>query len=283
MFSSWWARPREAIEAYEQAVSLGGGEPSTFTTLGALQRAQGDAASSQSSLAHALEGDPSHAPAHREMGQLLASTGRPDEAVAHLERALALTPGDGKSRRALAEALHAQGDDGRALPLLLTGEDGGPAESEDLRVAARIRGESGDLEGARLALEQAAELSPIDGSLQEALARVHEARGDSIAAQQALETAAALSGDSSGAPAGHADGQRSESFTSLVSSFPARRFTGRNVMLLRLSVVQDWRERLLGLLRLRVVDALPARARARKGHRGPVRAGRPSRRAGDRA
>jgi tetratricopeptide (TPR) repeat protein len=245
---------QDAIAAYEQAVSLGAGEPATWTTLGALQRAQGDAASSQSSLTHALEGDPSHAPAHREMGQLLASTGRPDEAVAHLERALALAPGDGKSRRALAEALHARGEAGRALPLLRTGEGGGPVESEDLRVAARIRGESGDLEGARLALERAAELSPIDGSLQEALARVHEARGDSIAAEQALQTAAALSGDSPGAPAGQAAGQRSQSFTSLVSSFPARRFTGRSVTLLKLSVVQDWHERVLGLLRLRVVD-----------------------------
>jgi tetratricopeptide (TPR) repeat protein len=243
-----------AIAAYEQAVSLGGGEPSTFTTLGALQRAQGDAASSQSSLTQALERDPTHAPAHREMGQLLASTGRPDEAVVHLEQALALTPGDGKSRRALAEALHAQGDDGRALPLLRTGDHGGPAEPEDLRVAARIHGERGDLEGARLALEQAAELSPIDGSLQEALARVHEARGDSTAAEKALQMAAALSGGSSGTAAGQAERQGSESFTSLVSSFPARRFTGRNVTLLKLSVVQDWRERVLDLLRLRVVD-----------------------------
>jgi len=65
----------------------------------------------------ALEDDPNDPTAHRAIGEMLLSSGRHGEAVAHLERALALDPASVNTCAALARAYDARGESPKAREL----------------------------------------------------------------------------------------------------------------------------------------------------------------------
>ena len=104
-------RAAEAGEAYRRALELEPRSAEALTNLGNLQASAGDLAGAADLYRRALEQPSRFSPeAHSNLGNVLARTGRTDEAVGHFEAALRLRPEYPEALNNLANTLALKGD-----------------------------------------------------------------------------------------------------------------------------------------------------------------------------
>jgi adenylate cyclase len=85
---------RLATESAERAVAFDADNPVALTALGMALFLRGEYERARAVISRALEVNPSHAPAHLVLGNILTVSGSPDEAIATAERGLRLSPND---------------------------------------------------------------------------------------------------------------------------------------------------------------------------------------------
>jgi tetratricopeptide (TPR) repeat protein/2-polyprenyl-3-methyl-5-hydroxy-6-metoxy-1,4-benzoquinol methylase len=105
----------EAVEHYQQALSLRPDFPEALLNLGALSNAQGRLAAAVEYCQRALLLNPGLAEAHSNLGNALHAQGKVDAAVRCYRNALSLKPGYADAYLNLGNALYSQGDLGAAL------------------------------------------------------------------------------------------------------------------------------------------------------------------------
>lgn len=104
-------RPEKAVEYFTQEAALRPGDATALNSLGMAYMASQDYGRAREQFAAAVRLDPDYAPAHVNLGLLLASEGAGglEEAIAHYRAAVRLEPADADTWNNLGSALAAQG------------------------------------------------------------------------------------------------------------------------------------------------------------------------------
>ncbi len=99
-----------AVAEYHTAISLAPAQPRTWYQLALTLRAKEDESGEEDALKHALAIDNHYAPAHSELGRILFSQSRLDEAVAQLDLAVQDNPANEQPYYLLSKAYDRLGD-----------------------------------------------------------------------------------------------------------------------------------------------------------------------------
>ena len=94
----------EAVEQYKLAVKYNPEDEDLFYNLALAQARMGDTAAAKRNYAKSLEIYPDYIEAHNNLGNLLVSEGKYDEAITHFEKAVANGPGNASAHNNLGNA-----------------------------------------------------------------------------------------------------------------------------------------------------------------------------------
>ncbi len=184
-------RPAEALAAGRRLADVQP-TPSGLFRLGLLEHRAGNRDRAINALDLARSLDPAYGAAHEALGQVLAASGRPAEAVAALLQADRLGALSVTGRLNLATAHYALGDRTAALAAAERAAADDPMQVEAFNTIGVLRYEAGDWAGAIAALDRTLVLQPRHLGARLNLARVLRAdrQFDRAAAEYRLVTAA---------------------------------------------------------------------------------------------
>lgn len=161
----------EAIPHYRRAVRLDTTNPMARHYLADALGRLGDRDGAASEYAKVIGLDPGDADAHAKLGMLLATGGRPGEAIPHLRAALTQWPDRADLKSALAEALLRTGDAADAEAGFRAALARNPKDPRALAGLARIAESKGDIATAINLYAQALSLDPNQPEARAALSR----------------------------------------------------------------------------------------------------------------
>ncbi|MDQ2834306.1 MAG: tetratricopeptide repeat protein [Acidobacteriota bacterium] len=151
--------------------------------MGVIRFEQGDAVGAETLFRSAIENNPALASAHANLGSLLESTGRPDEARSEYEQSLHLDPVQPQAARGVASVSEQQalvlaqsGQTGQALTLLEHARTLAPSDPELAYDLGALAMNARQYDLAAETLETARSLAPSDPRAVYALARVRLAQ-----------------------------------------------------------------------------------------------------------
>jgi tetratricopeptide (TPR) repeat protein len=143
---------------------------------------------SEAPLAEAVQEDPKDTVARFNLGCLLYSLDRPDEAIAQWQAAIAVAPGDFSTRRALGLAYAEQGKTNLAAEELEKAVELKPAEPRTLNDLSSLYARTGRFDDQISLLQKALRRSPNDDDLEMALLNAYLIKGRYQDADQIVST-----------------------------------------------------------------------------------------------
>lgn len=153
-------RPREALEAYENAVRARDPYPQGYYNIGRLRQASNDTRGAVSAYGKLLEAVPGFAPGWNNLGDLLRQLGEMDQGIRCLKRAISLSPGQPSFWNNLGVALDQAGSPGKAVEALRRALELDPHYKAAIFNLAQIHHRLEDYPRARALYERLLELDP---------------------------------------------------------------------------------------------------------------------------